>query len=197
MVVSPHRVDALLQHEVGTHVVTYANGRSQPLRIFSSGLAAYEELQEGLAMIGEYASGGLDADRLRLIAARVVAVHMLVAGASFADVVGVLNGEHHIGKRTSFGIALRVFRGGGLTKDAIYLRGLVQLLAYLRDGGAVEPLLVGKIGFAHIPVVAGLVERGVLHAGPLTPRWLGNANAPRLDRLRAGLRASDLVEITS
>jgi hypothetical protein len=37
--VAAPRVEALLQHEIGTHVVTYANGASQPLRVFAAGRA--------------------------------------------------------------------------------------------------------------------------------------------------------------
>ena len=36
------RVDALLQHEIGTHVLTYFNGRCQPLRILYDGMAGYD-----------------------------------------------------------------------------------------------------------------------------------------------------------
>ena len=35
-------------------------------------------------------------------------------------------------------------RGGGLTKDALYLKGLIELLAFFKQGGAMEPLLLGK-----------------------------------------------------
>ena len=40
---------------------------------------------------------------------------------------------------------MRIYRGGGLTKDAVYLRGLLQILRYLREGGELEPLFVGKV----------------------------------------------------
>jgi uncharacterized protein (TIGR02421 family) len=51
------RVEALLHHEVGTHVVTYQNGAGQPLRLLAVGLPGYEETQEGLAVLAEYLSG--------------------------------------------------------------------------------------------------------------------------------------------
>ena len=73
--VSAARAEALLHHEVGTHVVTFVNGSHQPLRILASGLAGHEETQEGLAVLAEYLVGGLTAGRLRQLAARVVAVH--------------------------------------------------------------------------------------------------------------------------
>lgn len=193
--VAARRVDALIQHEVGTHVLTYENGRAQPLVVLASGLAGYEALQEGLALFAEHLAGGLDEKRLRLVAARAIAVRRLVEGATLPDLVAELTERHGIPARGAFGVALRVFRGGGLTKDAIYLRGLLQLLDYLAGGGALEPLLVGKIALDQVPLVEELLARGVLRAPPLRPRWLDAAGAPaRLARARAGMRPVDLVE---
>lgn len=193
--VAARRVDALLQHEVGTHAVTYANGSEQPLKVFATGLANYEALQEGLAMFAEYVAGGLDADRLRLLAARVLAVRRLVEDVPFAGVVHELVERCGTTARNAFGIAVRVFRGGGLTKDAIYLRGLMALLAYLKDDGAIEPLLAGKIAFEQVGLVEELVRREVLRPPALQPRWLATPGAEhRLAHARAGMTPIDLVE---
>lgn len=195
LAVSARRVEALIQHEIGTHVVTYVNGWSQPLRVLAAGLAGHEALQEGLAMFAEYLAGGFNAARLRIIAARVVTVRRLVEGATFPAVVAEISGRHGFPLRAAFGLAVRVFRGGGLTRDAIYLRGLLQLLAYLAGGGALEPLLVGKIAIEQVPLVEELVRRQVLRPARLRPRWLDAAGAEtRLARARAGLRPIDLVE---
>lgn len=61
------RLDALLQHEIGVHVLTCINGGQQGLGIFGAGLAGYEGIQEGLGVFAEYLSGGLTASRLRQI----------------------------------------------------------------------------------------------------------------------------------
>ena len=198
LAVSARRVEALVQHEIGTHVVTYVNGCSQPLRVFAAGLAGHEALQEGLAMFAEYLVGGFNQARLRIIAARAIAVRRLVEGASFPAVVAEISQRHGLPLRSAFGLAVRVFRGGGLTRDAIYLRGLLQLLAYLAGGGAIEPLLVGKIAIEQVPLVEELVRRQVLRPARLRPRWLDAAGADaRLARARAGLRPIDLVEARS
>jgi hypothetical protein len=91
-------------------------------------------------------------------------------------------------------MTVRVYRGGGLTKDAQYLRGLNDLLAYLRGEGTLEPLFVGKLGLPHIPAVQELVLRGVLQLPPLKPRWLSDLAA--LERLGACRRMGvmDLIE---
>lgn len=73
------RVNALLQHEVGTHLVTHINGSFQPIRMMATGLAGYEETQEGLAVFAEFLVGGLSTFRLRQLAARVVAVDRMMA----------------------------------------------------------------------------------------------------------------------
>lgn len=189
------RAEALLQHEV-THVVTYANGRSQPLKVFAAGLAGCEALQEGLALVAEHlAGGGLDAYRLRLIAARVVAVRRLCEGTSFPAVVAELTDRHGLPVRAGFGVAIRVFRGGGLTKDAIYLRGLLQLLDHFAAGGAVDPFLVGKVALDQVPLVEELLRRQVLRPPPLRPRWLDAPGAEaRLEHLRRGVGPLDLIE---
>ncbi len=191
--VPAHRVEALLQHELGTHVVTYANGSAQALRVFAVGLAGYEALQEGLATFAEFVVGGLDDARLRLIAARVVAVRRLIDGVPFATVVAELDEQHGLPLRAAFGVALRVFRGGGLTKDAIYLRGLQQILAYLHRGGDLSPLLVGKLALEQVPIVEELVRREILHGPALLPRWIAAPGSElRLARAAAGLRVIDL-----
>jgi uncharacterized protein (TIGR02421 family) len=53
------RVEPLLHHEIGTHVVTYQNGARQPLTLLTVGLPGYDETQEGLAVLAEYLTGGL------------------------------------------------------------------------------------------------------------------------------------------
>jgi uncharacterized protein (TIGR02421 family) len=189
------RVEALVAHEVGTHIVTYVNGRAQPLRQLYVGLPGYDELQEGIAVLAEYLVGGFSRPRLRLLAARVLAVHRMVEGADFVEVFRELDRAHDFAQRTAFSIAMRVFRGGGLTKDAVYLRGLVGLLAYLREGGALEPLLVGKLGPDHVPVIEELQWRKVLVPSPLRPRFLDDPTAQeRLDAVRRGLSVLDLVK---
>ena len=188
------RVEALLQHEIGTHVLTYFNGRAQPLQQLYTGLAGYEELQEGLAVLAEYLVGGLSRPRLRLLAGRVVAAQYLIGGASFIETFRELNRIFGFAQRTAFTIAMRIYRGGGLTKDVVYLRGLVRLLNYLQQGGELEPLFVGKIMTDHIPVIQELQWRQVLRPVPLRPRYMENPQTAQiLEQLRNGLTILDLI----
>ncbi len=189
------RVEPLLHHEVGTHLVTYYNGRAQPFRLLASGLAAYEELQEGLAVLAEYLAGGLSRPRLRQLAARVVAARMLVDGADFVQTFRTLDRNYDFAQKAAYTITMRIFRGGGLTKDMVYLRGLRAILRYLRRGGDLAPLLVGKIAAEHVPIIKELSFRQVLVPPPLRPRYLDHPQAQlRLAQLRQGLTVAQLVE---
>ncbi|MEX2093925.1 MAG: tyrosine/phenylalanine carboxypeptidase domain-containing protein, partial [Pirellulales bacterium] len=175
----------LLHHEIGTHLLTYFNGQQQPFQQLYAGLARYEELQEGLAVLAEYLVGGLTRSRLRAIACRVLAVQSMVDGRSFVATFHDLHHEHRQGAKAAFMTTLRVYRGGGLTKDAIYLRGLRDLVQYLAAGHDAEPLYVGKIALEHVPLVQELRRRGIVGPPALLPRfWDDAAAAQRLDRCR-------------
>jgi uncharacterized protein (TIGR02421 family) len=190
---SLERAHALIQHEIGTHLVTYYNGGAQRLHHLGSGLAGYEALQEGLAVLAEYLAGGLSRARIRLIAARVVAVRSRIGGAEFLDTYRELTGRLGLGARAAFTVAMRVHRSGGLTKDAIYLRGLEQVLGYLAGGGDTDDLLVGKVAIGHLPLVRELRLRGVIRPPRLRPRWLTDpAVKQRLGSIRKGTTVLDL-----
>ena len=189
------RVEALLHHEVGTHVVTYENGARQPLSVFTIGLPGYDETQEGLAVLAEYLTGGLDPRRLRVLAARVVAIAAMLDGAEFLEIFESLRNDRGIPARTAWSIAIRVVVGGGSVKDAIYLRGITRLLDLLAEGGSLDALFVGKLALDHIPLVQDLLDRQVLEEPWVRPRWLDVPGAQeRLDRLREGASVADLYE---
>jgi uncharacterized protein (TIGR02421 family) len=179
------RARALLQHEIGTHVISHSNGLAQPLSQLANGLAGYEETQEGLAVASEYLMGGLTSSRVRVLAGRVIAVRALVDGASFVEGYRLLTSEYGFAPSTAFTICMRVYRSGGLTKDAIYLRGLQDVLAFLRAGRDLEPLLVGKLAIADVPAIEELRWREYLKPPRLMPRYL---TAPGGERALRGLR---------
>lgn len=195
MSVPRHRVEALLSHEIGVHLLTYFNGSAQGLRLFRSGLAGYEGLQEGLAVLAEYLVGGMTPLRLRLIAARVVACAMMLDGAGFRETFSAMVKEYGFSDGTAFTLTLRVYRGGGFVKDAVYLRGLLEILAHLEDGGSLDPFWTGKIAASHFPVIQELESRGLLKPARVLPRFLSASGAPgRLDKARAGLSPIDMVK---
>jgi uncharacterized protein (TIGR02421 family) len=192
-VVPSDRVHALLQHEIGTHVVTHVNGSCQPLRLLGVGLAGCDETQEGLAVLAEYLAGGLTARRLRQLAARVVAVHQMCTGESFPIVYRNLV-ETGVSRREAFTITMRVFRSGGLTKDAVYLRGLRDVVAYVGAGSDLDVLWLGKMALSDVPSIVALRARGVLVDPVLVPRYLTDPLAQqRLARITARTVPLDLI----
>lgn len=193
--VAETRIDQLLQHEVGTHIVTFENGSAQPLRVLGLGLAGYDELQEALGVLAEHLSGGMRPARLRVLAYRVVAAHLRSEGAGFRETFDRLT-EVGCGRRTAFTTTMRAYRSGGMTKDAIYLPGLARLLDHLSSGGELEPLFIGKISFDSIPLVAELRERRVLVEPPLTPRFLSYESAEStLVEIRQGRRLLEIAGV--
>ena len=190
------RVEALIAHEIGTHVLTYWNGRAQPLTLLHTGTPGYEDLQEGLAVLSEWFVGGLTASRFRTLAARVVAIDHMLRGHGFVSTFQLLHEGHGIPARSAFFTTARAFRCGGFTKDAVYLRGLVELLDYLGRGGRLEPLFTGKLRLSYVPLVDELTERGILRPPPLLPGYFREdaaAGHPKLNFLHAGATVFDLV----
>jgi len=188
-----NRVEPLIQHEVGTHVVTFWNGAAQRFKLLAEGLAAYDELQEGLAVLAEYLVGGLTESRLRTLAARVVAAAAVGHGSEFIETFRLLRDGYGVPVRSAFQVAARVHRGGGFVKDAVYLRGLRRVVEYLGDGGRLDTLLVGKISAEHAPIIEELERRRVLVTPPLRPSYLDHPDTHyRLERLRVN---DDLVAL--
>lgn len=194
MAVPRGRIEALLSHEVGVHLLTYFNGSAQGLRLFRSGLAGYEGLQEGLAVLAEYLVGGMTPARLRLIAARVLGCAMMLDGAPFQATFEAMTRDHGFSQHTAFTTALRIYRGGGFAKDAVYLRGLLEILAHLEGGGNLDPFWMGKVAASHFPIMEELGSRGLLKAPRILPRFLSHKGASeRLEKARAGLAPIDMV----
>ena len=185
---------ALIQHEVGTHILTYYNGRQQPLRLLSIGLTDYDTLQEGLAVLSEYLVGGLTGNRMRTLAGRVVAASARVHGGDFQEIFKLLCKDYNFTQHRAFNITSRIMQGGGFTKDISYLKGLVQLKEHLEQGGKLAPLLTGKFALEHMPIITELQDRRVLSPVKLSPRYLKTEETKnKLNKIREGISLSQLI----
>ncbi len=192
--ISELRRDALIQHEIGTHIVTYCNGKSQPLKQMYAGFAGYDGLQEGLAVLAEYLVDGLTINRMRMLAGRVLATEAMVNGLCFIENFRTLVEQYNFPEKTAYNITMRVYRGGGLPKDAIYLAGLIHVMKYLEKGGNLEILYAGKFDIGHIGLVEELLHRNILST-PVTPRFLERESVKeRLQKVRNGLEVIDLLD---
>ena len=195
LAVDEARVDALVQHEVGTHVLTWVNGGHRPLGLLQVGLPLYDETQEALAVLAEYLVGGLTPARMATLATRVLAAHCVAEGASFVETFRFVRAQSGLAEASAFDLTMRVHSGGGFTKDVIYLRGVHRLLAHLGDGGRIESLLPGKLPLRHLAVVEELRGRGVLVAPVLLPSWLSwPESQARQDALATGIGVEDLIQ---
>src|SRR5690606_35456120 len=141
--ISQKRARALIQHEVGTHIVTYFNGKEQPFSFFRLGVPGYEQLQEGLAVLAEFLVGGLSNERLRILAERVIAVRYMLLDYSFVETFDMLHEEYAFSKGTAFTMIMRVYRSGGLTKDTANLQGFKEIIQYIQEGKDLNLLMIG------------------------------------------------------
>jgi len=180
-----HRKEAaqLIQHEAGVHIVTSLNGRAQPdLVILGAGHPGTTRTQEGLAVFAEFITGAMDLHRLRRLADRVFAIQMAIEGANFLEIYRYFlerTGEEN----RAYEGAWRVFRGaslnGGapLTKDIVYLDGLLRVHSFLRSAistgrpDVLRLLFCGKMDLEDLPALCQLASAGLVRAPEFVPPW--------------------------
>lgn len=158
---SDNEIGVLTNHEIGVHMVTTMNALLQPLKIFSHGFPNNVETQEGLSVFSEYMSGNLTIKRLKELAYRVLAVNSLSKGNSFAKTFRTLHSNYDLNKNDAFYITTRVHRGGGFTKDYLYLTGLKKIYDMYNKGEDLETLLTGKVSLEHKSDIEYLQDKGL------------------------------------
>jgi uncharacterized protein (TIGR02421 family) len=152
---------AYAYHELGIHMLTTINAKKHPLTVFSLGLTGNTHTQEGLALYSEYRSGSLTIQRLQTIALRVIAVQYMLKQGDFVKTYHTLMNEFDLEKNFAFTLTIRVYRGGGFTKDHLYLKGFRDVLNLAKDN-SINNLLVGKIGALDLDITNEIVERGLI-----------------------------------
>jgi uncharacterized protein (TIGR02421 family) len=153
---------ALVEHEIGVHMLTTQNSGLNKLKVFNLGLPVNTMTQEGLAILAEFLSGNITLSRLKKLALRVVVTDMMCNGASFIDCYKYLVDNHHIGSNDAYTITTRIFRGGGFTKDHLYLKGFVKILNKWNAGQDLSPLLVGKTSIEFYDTIQEMIDRGLV-----------------------------------
>lgn len=160
--ITTDELEALAHHEMGVHLLTTLNGRQQPLKVLSLGCPANTNTQEGLAILCEYLSGHFSIKRLRTLALRVLAVESMIKGRDFRHTFMLLKEQYKASDVQAFTITSRVYRGGGLTKDYLYLRGFREVLnAYDKLGNDFSLLLCGKTELKYFDLIRSLVNKGI------------------------------------
>jgi len=152
-------VKSLVHHEIGVHMVTTMNAIDQPLNIFKLGFPTNTYTQEGIAVLTEYLSGHLTIKRLKELALRVVAVDMMINGLDFRAVYHEMVNSYYIFPKDAFILTTRIFRGGGFTKDHLYLKGFIRILKLWKAGKSLEPLLIGKNSINYYDIYKEMIAR--------------------------------------
>lgn len=166
-------IQALIQHELGVHMVTTVNADQTTLKVFKLGLPGNTQTQEGLALLSEYLSGNLTISRLKSLAHRVMAVHMMIQNYDFSRTYETLTSEFGLSPEDAFSLAVRVYRGGGFTKDYLYLNGLRKALRMYRSGIDMRPLFVGKTSMFYLETIKEMIDRAILTRPAFIPHSWG------------------------
>ena len=174
---SENQMGILNNHEIGVHMVTTMNGLLHPLKIFSHGFPNNVETQEGLAVYAEYMSGNLTVKRLKELAYRVLAVDSLAKGYSFSKTFSLLHNTYDLNRESSFYITMRAHRGGGFTKDYLYLTGLKKVYDYHKKGKDLSLLLTGKVSLEYVNDIEFMIKNNyALKSKHFTDAFLVNKN---------------------
>lgn len=191
----------LLHHEVAIHTLTYINGRKQPiLKSLGYNAPRTTATQEGLAVFAEYINMSIDLVRLKRIAQRIIAIHMAEQGADFVDLFKFYN-RHGQNDEESYYSAMRIFRGGlpegGIIfyKDNVYLRGLIEVEAFLTNAmhhGHVHDITLlfsGKLTTSDAISLKDFAKEGHITLPVYLPEW-----AKKSSELASHLAFNDVTE---
>ena len=174
---SDNEIKVLTNHEIGVHMVTTMNGLEHDLKIFAHGLPKNEETQEGLAVFAEYMSNSLTVKRLKELAYRVIAVDSLAKGYSFSKTFRLLHNQYDLDRETAYYLTVRVHRGGGFTKDYLYLTGLKKVYDYYHQGKDLSLLLTGKVTLEYVTQIESLIQKGLaVNSKYITDAYAENKN---------------------
>ena len=105
-------------------------------------------------------SGNLTVRRLKELAYRVLAVDSLAKGYTFSKTFRMLYNDYELNKNEAFHIAVRAHRGGGLTKDHLYLTGLQKIYNQYKTGKDLHLLLTGKVSLEHYDNIKYMIDKG-------------------------------------
>lgn len=186
------RVEALIAHEVGTHVVRRVHGEASPLALLGVGLAGYLRGEEGIATYNEqvldgtrhFAGGfgylavgwacGLDGTKRTFRQLyEVLQPYMLVSSIehalSYEELVDI-DRFARAAQRRAWARCVRIFRGTSgttpgacFTKDVVYLEGNIAIWQLVSDDQSwPERFSLGKYDPANMEHVALLRDLDML-----------------------------------
>jgi uncharacterized protein (TIGR02421 family) len=152
-------VNLLVHHEIGVHMLTTINATLQPLKIWRLGMPANTKTQEGLAVYGEFLSATMDSWRTKELGLRVICIDKMAKGYDFRETFEYITDHLGVDPDKAFYVVARCYRGGGFTKDQLYLKGFKEVLSHKQNGGSIQNLLIGKTSLQYLPIIDELVSR--------------------------------------
>ncbi len=145
-----NRLEALLVHEIGTHVFRFENGKRQPLRILERGTAGYLRTEEGLAIWNQNQLGLPLGEKQVKPAYLIVAIYM-AEKMGFRDLFHYLQSTFNLDNELAWNLCIKSKRGledpeenAAFTKDMVYFTGLRDIERFV-EKRAVNNLYIGKI----------------------------------------------------
>lgn len=147
---SEWRLNKLVAHEIETHILTAENGKKQPYALFQNGTANYLETQEGLAIYNQELALGIHPKNY--FASHTFIGTDICFKNSFVDAFNILVNNYKFTETRAKTLCLKTKRGlhdtgetGGIAKQAIYFRGALKIDKFVKNGGDLKELYVGKI----------------------------------------------------
>lgn len=147
-------VERTVLHEIEGHVLPRCRANAQRIGIFALGTRYGVDDQEGRALNIERRAGFLEGGRRRELAWRHRAARMLEDDADFVEAARVLM-QVGAGVADALRITARVFRGGGLGREVVYLPAFLRVDAAL----AAAPDLDDVLGAGRVAVGAAELLR--------------------------------------
>ncbi|MDH3796035.1 MAG: flavohemoglobin expression-modulating QEGLA motif protein, partial [Flavobacteriaceae bacterium] len=100
--------------------------------------------------------------RLKELSYRVLASDGLSKGYDFRTTFDMIHNQYKLNRNEAFSITLRAHRGGGFTKDRLYLSGLKKVYELYKSGLSLDLLLSGKVSIDYLDSIKYLEEIGLL-----------------------------------
>ena len=117
---------------------------------------------------------------------------MVTSGADFRKTFRVLVNDHGMDVNEAFFLVTRAYRGGGFTKDFLYLRGFRDLYHFWKAGNDLRPLLIGKTSLDYYPTIVEMMDRGLLRQPQFITRAFEHpnlaANDPAFPYILSGIQ---------
>lgn len=154
--------ERIAHHEIFAHALPRVRSRAHG-GIFALGSAGAADDEEGRAICLEERAGYLDANRRLALARRHLAALSARNGASFVEAVRMLEAQG-TPLDAAIDLGCRVFRGGGLAREIVYLTGYVRVKRAFERRPELEPMLAaGRLG---VRAAERLLDAGFSVGGP-------------------------------